>query len=77
MCADVWMLETDTQSWKVLLRESNDGFVDVAEDGVFDGWVFDYLAEDAAVTATDHENVLGIRVGVQRQVGNHFLVAYE
>jgi hypothetical protein len=49
--------------------------INVAQDGLLDGLVLDYLAEDTAISTSDNEDLLGVGVGVHGQVGNHFLVA--
>lgn len=71
---DVGVLVADAHAGQVLLAETDDGLVDVAEDGLLDAVVLDDLAEDTAVTATDDEDLLGVGVGHHAQVGNHLLV---
>ena len=75
VCGDVWVLEAQAHAWQVFLGEADDGFVDVAENGMLDCRVFDDFAEDAAVTAADDEDGFGVGVGVHGEVGYHFLVA--
>ena len=52
-------------------------FVDVAEDGLLNTLVFDNLTEDTTVAAADDEDLLRVRVGVERKVGDHLLVAVK
>ena len=54
------------------LRDSY--LIDVAENGRLDALVLDNLAEDASVTTSDHEDLLGVGVGVQGEMGDHLLV---
>jgi hypothetical protein len=68
------VLEASSHLGQVLLGEADDGLVDVAEDGLLDALVFDDLAEDAAVAATNDEHLLGVGVRVHGQVGDHLLV---
>ena len=58
------VLEPNGHSGEVLFGEADDGFVNVAEDGGFDGRVLDYFAQDAAVAAADDKDVFGVGVGV-------------
>lgn len=71
---DVWVLEAYAHAWKVFLRETNHGLIDVAEDCSFDCGVFDDFAEHTAITTADNENGFGVGVRVHGEVGNHFLV---
>jgi hypothetical protein len=70
----VGVLEADGHAGQVLLGETDDSLVNVAESGGLDGLVLDDLAQDTTVTTTDDENLLGVGVGVQGQVGDHLLV---
>jgi hypothetical protein len=69
------VLEADRHAGKVLLREADDGLVNVAENGLLDTVVLDDLTEDTAVTTADNENLLGVGVGVHGKVSDHLLVA--
>lgn len=68
------VLEALGHAGQVLLGEADDGLVDVAEDGLLDALVLDNLTEDTSVTATDDQDLLGVGVGVEGQVGDHLLV---
>lgn len=72
---DVGVLETNRHAGEVFFGEPNDGFVNVAQDGMFDGGVFDYLTEDAAIAAADDKDAFRVGMGIHRKVGYHFLVA--
>ena len=69
------MLEPDRHAPEVFFGEPDYGFVNVTEDGLFDGGVLDDFSENAAVAAADDEDAFGIRMNVHGEVGNHFLVA--
>jgi len=68
------VVEADGHVGEVLLGEADDGLVNVAEDSLLDALVLDDLTEDAAVTAADDEDFLGVGVRVHGQVGDHLLV---
>jgi hypothetical protein len=70
----VGVLEADGHAGQVLLGETDDSLINVAKSGRLDGLVLDNLAQDTTVTTTDDENLLGVGVGVQSQVGDHLLV---
>lgn len=69
------VLEADGHAGEVLLGETDDSLVDVAEGGLLDAVVLDDLTEDTAVTTADDQDLLGVGVGVHGQVGNHLLVS--
>ena len=71
---DVGVLVSNAHARQVLLAETDDGLVNVAEDGLLDAVVLDDLAEDTTVTTTDDEDLLGVGVGEHSQVGDHLLV---
>lgn len=71
---DLRVLVADGHAGEVLLGEADDGLVDVAQDGLLDGLVLDDLAQDTAVTAANDQHLLGVRVRVHGQVGDHLLV---
>lgn len=48
--------------------------VNVAQSGLLDALVLDNLAQDAAITATNDQDLLGVGVRVHGQVGDHLLV---
>lgn len=48
--------------------------VNVAQDGLLNAVVLDDLTEDTTITTTDDQDLLGVWVGVHRQVGDHLLV---
>jgi len=69
------VLEPDAHAGEIFLGETDDGFVDVTEDGVLDGGVLYYFTEDTTVAAADDEDGSGSGVRVHGEVGDHFLVA--
>jgi hypothetical protein len=69
------VFETNRHAGQVLLGETDDGLVDVAENSLLDTVVLDDLSENTAVAAADDEDLLGVGVGVHGEVGNHLLVA--
>lgn len=69
------VVEADGHARKVLLGETNDSLVNVAENGLLDTVVLDNLAEDTTITTTNDENVLGVGVRVHGEVSDHLLVA--
>lgn len=75
METNVGVLEANAHAGEVLLGDADDGLVDVAEDSFLDRLVLDDFTEDAAVTAADDEDLLGVGVGVHGEVGDHFLIA--
>jgi len=48
--------------------------IDVAEDSLLDALVLDDLTQHTTVTAANDKDLLGLRVRVHGQVGNHLLV---
>ncbi len=72
---DGGMLEANGHSRKVFLGQADDGFVNVAEDGFFDGFVLYYFAEDAAVSTAYDEHLFRIGMRIHRKVRDHFLIA--
>lgn len=68
------VVKADGHVGEELLGQADDGLVNVAEDGLLDAVVLDDLAEDAAVTTADDEDLLGVGVGVHGEVGDHLLV---
>lgn len=68
------VLEDGRHVREVLLRDPDDGLVDITEGNVLDRVVLEDLSDDTTVTSTDDENVLGVRVRSHGQVGNHLLV---
>ena len=75
MRRDVGVLEPDAHPWQVFFRQTDDGFVNVAQDGGFHGGVFDHFTQDAAVATADDEDGFGVWVRVHGEVCDHFLVA--
>ena len=75
MDGDVGVLESNGHAGEVLFGEADDGLVNVAEDGSFDGGVLDDFSEDAAVTAADDEDGAGVGVRVEGEMGDHLLVS--
>jgi hypothetical protein len=69
------VVEANGHAGEVLLGQTDDGLVDVAENGLLDAVVLDDLTEDTTVTTANDENVLGVGVGVHGKVGDHLLVA--
>lgn len=66
--------EADAHAGQVLLRDADDGLVNVAEGSLLDALVLDNLTEDTAVAAADNQDLLGVGVGVHSEVGDHLLV---
>lgn len=71
---DLGVFIGNTHSLQVCLGDTDDSLVNVAEDGFLDTVVFDDLAEDTAVTATDDQDFLWVGMGVHGEVGDHLLV---
>src|SRR3569833_2023873 len=66
-------------SWRWRWMVGGDGeaeayLIDITEKGLFHTLVLDDLAEDAAVAAADDQDLLGVGVRVQGEVGDHLLV---
>ena len=74
-CGGLGVLEAHGHAREVLLGETNDRLVDVAEDGLLDAVVLDDLTKHTTVTTTDDQDLLRVGVGVQGKVGDHLLVA--
>lgn len=70
----VGVLESNGHAGQVLLGNTDDSLVDVAQSSLLDGSVLDDLTEDTTVTATNDENLLGVGVGVHGEVSDHLLV---
>jgi hypothetical protein len=70
----VGVLEANAHAREVLLGDTDDGLINVAQDGLLDGLVLDDLTEDTTVTTTNDEDLLGVGVSVHSQVGDHLLV---
>ena len=70
----IGVLEANAHAGQVLLGDTNDGLVNVAEGGLLNGLVLDDLTQHATVTATNDKHLLGVRVRVHGQVGDHLLV---
>jgi hypothetical protein len=68
------VLEADGHALEVLLGETDNSLVNVAEGGLFNTVVLDDLTENTTVTATNDKDLLGVGVGVEGEVGNHLLV---
>lgn len=73
---DTGVVKANSEAREVLLGDTGDGLVNVTEDSLLDALVLDDLAENTTVTAADDEDLLGVRVGVHGQVGDHLLVAF-
>jgi hypothetical protein len=71
----LWVLEADRHAGEVLLGETDDSLVDVAEGGLLDTVVLDNLTEHTTVTTANDQNLLRVGVGVHGKVGDHLLVA--
>lgn len=71
---DIGVLETNGHSREVLLGETNDGLVNVTEDGLLDALVLDNLAKDTTIATSNDKNLLRVWVGVHGEVGDHLLV---
>lgn len=69
------VLKSNAHPRQVFLRQPDHGLIDVAQHSRFDGRVFDHFTENAAVATPDDEHTLWVRVGVEGEVGDHFLVA--
>lgn len=59
---DSRVLEPNRHAWEVLLAQSDDSLVNVAQDGLLDTLVLDHLPQNTTITSTNHKNLL--RVGV-------------
>lgn len=70
----VGVLEANGHAGEVLLGDTDDSLVDVAQGSLLDGSVLDDLTEDTTVTTADDENLLGVGVGVHGEVSDHLLV---
>jgi hypothetical protein len=68
------VLEDGRHVREVLLRDPDDGLVDITERNVLDRVVLEDLSNNSTVTSTDDEDVLGVRVRSHGQVGDHLLV---
>jgi len=68
------VLEADGHALEVLLGETDNSLVNVAESGLLNTVVLDDLTEDTTVTTTNDKDLLGVGVGVEGEVGNHLLV---
>lgn len=71
---DLGVVEASSHAGQVLLRQADDGLVNVAQNGLLDTVVLDNLAQDTAVTAANDQHLLGVGVRVHGQVRNHLLV---
>lgn len=69
------VVEANGHAGEILLGQTNDGLVDVAENGLLNALVLDNLTENTTITTANNENVLRVGVGVHGKVGDHFLVA--
>ena len=69
------VLETNGHAREVLLGETDDSLVNVAEDGLLDTVVLDDLTEDTTITTANNQDLLRVRVGVHGEVSDHLLVA--
>lgn len=74
MDIDRGVLVTDGHAGEVFLADADDGLVNVAEDGLLDGFMLDDLSEDTAVTASNDQDGLWVGVGVHGQVCDHLLI---
>jgi hypothetical protein len=70
----VGVLEANGHAGEVLLGDTDDSLIDVAQGGLLDGGVLDDLTEDTTVTTTDNKDLLGVGVGVHGEVSDHLLV---
>lgn len=70
----VGVLEANSHAGEVLLGDTDDSLVDVAQGSLLDGSVLDDLTEDTTVTTADDEDLLGVGVGVHGEVSDHLLV---
>lgn len=68
------VLVANSHTREVLLGETDDSLVNVAEDGLLDRLVLDNLTEDTTVTTTNDKNLLGVGVRHHGEVGDHLLV---
>mmetsp|Transcript_36910 Transcript_36910/g.80794 ORF Transcript_36910/g.80794 Transcript_36910/m.80794 type:complete len:296 (+) Transcript_36910:2108-2995(+) len=59
---------------EILLGYFDDIGIELADHNLFHSRVLRHFAKDAAVSAANNKYLLGIRMRVQRDVGNHFLV---
>ena len=70
----IGVLEANGHAGQVLLGNTDDSLVDVAQGGLLDRGVLDDLTEDTSVTSTNDQDLLGVGVGVHGEVGDHLLV---
>lgn len=68
------VVEATGHGGEVLLGETDDSLVNVAEGGLLDTVVLDDLTENTTIATTNDKNLLGVGVGVEGKVSNHLLV---
>mmetsp|Transcript_23864 Transcript_23864/g.40829 ORF Transcript_23864/g.40829 Transcript_23864/m.40829 type:complete len:295 (+) Transcript_23864:981-1865(+) len=69
------IVESAGHEGEVLLGDADDVLVEFANDDFFDGGVTGNFAEDASVASSDDEDFFGVGMGVEGDVGHHFLIA--
>ena len=57
---------------EIELGHSGNGFVDIAEDGRFDGGMLEDLSKDSTISTPDDEDGDGVRVRSEREMSDHF-----
>jgi hypothetical protein len=68
------VVEAASHGGEVLLGETDNSLVNVAEGGLLDTVVLDNLTENTTVTTTNDKDLLGVRMGVEGEVSDHLLV---
>lgn len=69
------VVEANGHAGQVLLGETDDSLINVAENGLFNAFVLDNFAEDTTVTTANNEDVLRVGMRVHGKVSDHLLVA--
>lgn len=69
------VFEANGHAREVLLGETDDGLINVTKDCLLNTIVLDNFTEHTAVTTTDNQDLLRVRVGVHGKMGDHLLVA--
>jgi hypothetical protein len=69
------VLETERHAREILLGQTDDSLVDVAEYRFLNTVVLNHFTEHTAVAAANDQDALGIRVRVHGEVSDHLLVS--
>jgi hypothetical protein len=68
------VVEAASHGREVLLGETDNSLVNVAEGGLLDTVVLDNLTENTTVTTANDKDLLGVGMGVEGEVSDHLLV---